>query len=159
MNISLRPITAANWRAAHKLTKSLSPEQQTFVAPNTYSILEAMYEPDVLFPLAIYDGETMVGFAMYGFEGEPLRWWIVRFMIGAEYQGKGYGRAAMLALIELLKQQPNCDAIYLSFVPANETARKLYASLGFEDTGEVEDDEIIYRLPVTRAPDAPQEQP
>ena len=36
--------------------------------------------------------------------------------------------------------------IFTSYDPENSVAAQLYASLGFEDTGRIEDDEIVVRL-------------
>jgi diamine N-acetyltransferase len=73
---------------------------------------------------------------------------IIRLMIAADQQGKGYGRAAMQAVIRRLKDQPECGAIYTSIVPENTIALQLYRSLGFEPTGEIFDGEIVLRLEV-----------
>jgi diamine N-acetyltransferase len=87
---------------------------------------------------------------MYGYDPDsnPRQYWIVRLMVSQNHQGRGYGRAIMQQVIEELKQEPDCDAIHISFVPENEGARALYASLGFVDTGRVEDGETVYKLVV-----------
>jgi RimJ/RimL family protein N-acetyltransferase len=41
--------------------------------------------------------------------------------------------------------EPDCPNVALSYVPENKAARALYASLGFVETGELEDDEIVAR--------------
>jgi diamine N-acetyltransferase len=67
-------------------------------------------------------------------------------MIAADHQGKGYGRAAMLLAIQLIRGQPGCSSISLSFEPENSNAERLYSSLGFKPTGEILEGEIVYRL-------------
>lgn len=148
MQLRLEPITSENWRKVIKL--NVDESQRGFVAPNYYSIIEAMFEPDNLFARAAYDGEDLIGFVMYGFDAEakPPRYWIVRLMVDSNHQRKGYGRAIMQQTIDILRQKPDCDAIYISFVPENESARALYTSLGFEDTGTIEDGEVVYKLPL-----------
>jgi diamine N-acetyltransferase len=90
----------------------------------------------------------MVGFLMYrpADFGLGKVWAIYRLMVGKDYQGKGYGRAGMVCLLEYLRAIPGYNAVLISFVPDNDAAQKLYASLGFEDTGEIEDGEMVYRL-------------
>ena len=66
-------------------------------------------------------------------------------MIAREHQGKGYGRAAMEAVIAMMAERVGCEEIVTSFNPANAAAT-LYASLGFQPTGEIEDDEPLLRL-------------
>jgi diamine N-acetyltransferase len=147
MTVMLRDITADNWRACARL--KVADDQQGFVASNAYSLAQSKYEPELI-PLGIYDDETMVGFLMYRDEDFGLGkvWAVYRLMVAHEHQGKGYGRAGMELLINRLKAVPGYSAILISFVPDNDAARRLYASLGFEDTGEVDDGEIVYRLPL-----------
>jgi diamine N-acetyltransferase len=140
--IALRPVTAENFPGCLRL--KVAPEQERFVAPNVYSIAQAYVAPDMT-PLAIYEGDDVVGFAMYGHDAPTDRWWIVRIMIGAEHQGKGLGRAALQALVALLSARHECNAVYLGYVPGNGIAERLYARLGFVPTGEIEDGEIVAR--------------
>lgn len=151
MTIRLEPITKDNWRKAYKL--QVTEEQKQFVGPNPYSIIESLFEADHLFSAAAYDDDQMVGFAMYGFEDtpSPRRYWINRLMVDSNHQKKGYGRAIIQQLIDNLKQQPGCDAIYISFVPENTVARNLYISMGFEDTGTMDDNETVFRLPLEKS--------
>jgi diamine N-acetyltransferase len=148
MQVRLEPITTDNWRKAVRL--ELAEEQRRFVAPNAWSIIAALFDPDTLFSRAAYDGDEMIGFVMYGYDHEeqPRRYWIIRMMVDLKHQRKGYGRAIMQQTIDILKQQPDCDAVYISFVPENETARTLYASMGFEDTGTIEEGEVVFKLPL-----------
>ncbi len=141
--ITLQPLTKENWEAAIKL--HVRKDQRKFVSSNVYSIAEAHYYPE-LTPMGIYAGETMVGFLMYGLEPEKNRWWLVRLMIDEHHQGKGYGRAAVRQVIQMMRQNPGCDRIYLSYEPENITAEMLYKSFGFRATGEIEDGEKVVVL-------------
>jgi diamine N-acetyltransferase len=98
-------------------------------------------------PQAIYarvgtgTDETLVGFAMYGYypNGAPplgLRHWIFRLMVAHEYQGRGYGTAALRAIIALLEADPACDDVLIGYEPDNAVARALYARLGFVEQGQ-----------------------
>ena len=143
--IHLKPITVDNWEAAVALR--VRPDQETFVASNLRSIAESQFvfgREDGLAlkptPLAIYDDAVMVGFAMYLTEQQHGEFFIInRIMIAADQQGHGYGRAAMQQLLARIEAEagPNASQIMLSYEPENETARKLYASLGFVETGDV----------------------
>jgi diamine N-acetyltransferase len=148
MTITLRPITKENWRYVYQLMTTLSAEQQGFLVPNGYSMLEALYEPDTFSARAVYLDETPVGFLMTGYDVENQRHWVVRLMVGGEHQRKGYGRAAMQIAIDEFKAMPNCDAVFISVEPNNHAARALYASLGFLDTGRIVDENCIYHLPL-----------
>ena len=143
MKVALRAIDRHNWRECVKL--STAPGQEKFVAPNIYSLAQAKAQPEMV-PLAIYHEEEMVGFAMHGLDPDDGQQWIVRLMIDRAQQGKGYGRAAMLELIDRIKRESACPAIMLSCEPDNEVALRLYSGLGFEQTGEVLEGENVMRL-------------
>lgn len=147
MDVTLREITMENFRECIGL--SIAEEQKGFVATNVYSLAEAKAD-GVSNPLAIYAGEQMVGFIMYDFERKENRGYITRLMVDYRFQGNGYGRAAIIQVIDRLKAIPACREIYTSFVPANTVAARLYASLGFEITGETTEDgtETVARLKV-----------
>jgi diamine N-acetyltransferase len=116
--------------------------QKTFVASNVISIAQA-YVESTWVPWAIYADDTMVGFVMYGREVETGFDWIIRLMIDARYQGRGYGRATMVQVLERLKQAPDSKGIKISYEPENHTAEQLYAQLGFRPTGAIEEGEIV----------------
>lgn len=143
--ITLRPITSANLWEICRL--KVADEQAGFVASNAGSIAQAYVEPSFR-PLAVYAGEEPVGFTMYGREESTGRWWLVRLMIDHLYQGQGYGRSAMNALLPLMIEQAGMDEIYTSYMPGNDNAAALYRSLGFVDTGVMDDDEHVMRLNV-----------
>ncbi len=143
MHAELKPIDQRNFAACVSL--SVAPDQVDFVASNLHSLAEAYAFP-AFEPRAVYVDGTMVGFLMYGFGDQSQKWWIIRLMIDHTQQGQGYGRAAMRAAIELLRQQPNCDEIMISYDPRNEAARRLYASVGFQETGDMIQDEVLARL-------------
>jgi diamine N-acetyltransferase len=90
--------------------------------------------------------EVMVGLPAFGKHPEDGTIWIVRHMIGAEHQRKGYGSAGLSALLDHMKAKYECDAIFLDVGPENEAAIKLYESAGFVDTEEIQGKSKAYRL-------------
>jgi diamine N-acetyltransferase len=148
--VRLVPVDAGNFRVCVKLT--LEGEQANYVAPNVYSIAQARVEP-WWEPYAIYAGDEMVGFAMFGREEPSGQYWVMRLMIAQAHQRRGYGRRAMHRIIELLEAREGCEEIWISFVPDNVEARNLYESLGFLVTDVPDPDgEIVLRR--TRRPKA-----
>lgn len=145
MNITLREINRDNWRDCVRL--KVSPDQERFVASNAVSLAQSKYEEECI-PLAVYDENVMVGFVMYRPEDYLIGkiWFIERIMIGEAFQGKGYGRATMELLLSNLRSDKAYKAILISFVPDNIAARQLYTSVGFEDTGEIEYGEVVFRF-------------
>jgi hypothetical protein len=61
MHVPLQPVSRENWRACARL--ELQPDQARFVAPNVYSLAQALTEPEDC-PLVIYAGDTVVGFRL-----------------------------------------------------------------------------------------------
>ncbi len=144
--VSLRRIDAYNFGKILRL--EVAPEQENFVTSNAYSLSQAYVMPECR-PVAIYNGMTPVGFAMYALDEEDGEYWIYRLMIDKNQQKKGFGRAAMLLLIEKIRQEaPDRGVIYISFEPENEGARRLYTSLGFVPDNRMVDGELVYRFNV-----------
>jgi diamine N-acetyltransferase len=70
-------------------------------------------------------------------------------MIDAAHQGKGYGRAGVAETIKMiLTRYRRCRAVQLTCFRANTNAAALYKSMGFEPTGEVDNEfgEPNYKL-------------
>jgi diamine N-acetyltransferase len=143
--IELRKITMENFRECINL--SVAEHQKGFVASNMYSLAEAKAD-GVSNPLAIYTGEEMVGFIMYCFDPKAGTGYIDRLMVAADHQGRGYGRAAMVEVIDRLQHTPGCCRIRTSFEPTNIVAESLYESLGFRKTGEIDEGEVVTILEV-----------
>jgi diamine N-acetyltransferase len=83
---------------------------------------------------------------MYGLYRDEGKYWILRVMVDRRFQGKGYGHAAMELLLDRLRAISGCDEVAISYEPENDVARRLYASFGFRETGEVVEGETVARL-------------
>jgi diamine N-acetyltransferase len=141
--VTLREITRDNVHVVLKL--EVDDDQKRFVASNAYSIAEACFSKTAWFR-AIYAGETPVGFVMLALDREDPEYSLWRFMIDKAHQGHGYGSQAMGRIIEFVRQQPGAEELTLSYVPGQGCPAPFYAKLGFEETGEWDDDERIMRL-------------
>jgi diamine N-acetyltransferase len=142
MTLRLEPITRENWYECSKL--QVGPEQREFVSSNLLCIAEAQFYPG-WGAYAVYNGDQMVGFTMYEDDEEQDEWWISALMIAAEHQGKGYGKAVVQALLELLRQK-GCREIWVGYAKDNKVAKCLYARLGFTEAGLDEEGDMIARL-------------
>lgn len=152
MTIQLKPVTRDNWLKA--LDLQVKEEQKSFVPTAAVSLAKVHIKPDgdgvEYLPFAIYHGDDMVGFIMHAFEEETRdMYWINGFLIDAGCQGKGYGKAALLQMIDYITNRfSQCQEVRLTVHPHNVAALQLYRRLGFAETGEVYDGELVMRLPV-----------
>ena len=134
--------------------------QYPFVADNVESLADAYVaitsDEAWAYPFAIYDNDTLVGFLMLGYNEAALEgpdaplslrnnYSLWRLMIDKRYQKQGFGREAVSLALEFVRSWPRgkAEACVTSYNPENEVAKKLYASFGFVENGEMDDDEII----------------
>ncbi|GAA0135446.1 GNAT family N-acetyltransferase [Paenibacillus sp. YSY-4.3] len=147
MVIVLKPVSIDNWYECTQL--KVKPEQlNVFPAPVVYWIAESKYVDD--FELrAIYSEELLVGFLVFCTNPDKdSNYWIPAVMIDEKHQGKGYGKAAMETLIQLMSIS-NCTGIMIGHRPDNQVAGNLYESLGFIKVSEdVIDGEIVRLLQI-----------
>lgn len=141
MIVDLGPVTAHNWRELASL--EVHPGQADFVADVTYYLCLCAYG-DVWHPLAIIVDGQVVGFCMWAVDDDHSRW-IGGVVVDAARQRQGIGRASVTALRDRLAAEPGTPNVALSYSPDNTAARALYRALGFVETGERVDDEIVAR--------------
>lgn len=138
MNLYFKPITSENRTQIEKL--QILPEQNGFVE-SVHDCLDEASKRECWRPVGIYDGDTLVGFAMYGFFWQyyPFgRVWLDRLLIDYRYQKMGYGRAALSGLLERLHREYRRKKVYLSVVDGNNNAIHLYQEMGFRFNGELD---------------------
>lgn len=145
--VSLREITAETVREICAL--KVAPDQEEFVAPNAVSIAEAHFTPIAWFR-AIYADETPVGFVMLADDSENHEYFLWRLMIADGQQGHGYGRQAIALLVDYVRARPGATELLVSYHPGEGSPRDFYRKLGFEETGRIEDGEVVLRLPLEK---------
>jgi diamine N-acetyltransferase len=147
----IRPVTKDNWKQLIRL--KVREDQTGFVASNLYSIAEAQFGFDDdegshwdTCVYGIYDDNSKpVGFLMcgYNFLASRLQAFIFRLMVDESYQSMGYGRFGMNWMLKQFKKDDRIKGVGISYEPENEVGRKLYASLGFVETGEMLGEEVL----------------
>ena len=132
--INFRAITEENFDVIIRMKR---PADEHFVAGNAYSLAQAWLYRDAgdVFPFAIYDDDTPVGFMMLDEDVDERCLIIWRFMFPPEHQYKGYGTAALREIICLAKESGKYDCMLLDYVPDNKVAEHVYTKLGFKPTG------------------------
>lgn len=114
LEVTLREVTKETVRAICDL--KVSSAQENYVASNAISIAEAYFTKEAWFR-AIYAGDTPVGFVMLYDDPNKGEYYLWRYMIDTRYQGQGYGKKALEALINHVRSRPNATELFLSYVP------------------------------------------
>ena len=146
--VSLREITGDTVVEICNLSDTLLPYQKKMVAPNAKSIAQAHFSDKAWFR-AIYADDTPVGFIMLYDDSEKQEYFLWRLMIAGPYQKMGYGRRAIELLLDYVRTRPGAQALLTSYVPIEGGPEMFYKSMGFVDTGEVDDGEVVTRLQLT----------
>ncbi|MGL4820896.1 MAG: GNAT family N-acetyltransferase [Bacilli bacterium] len=136
--LKIVPVEQKNREAVLHL--SVHSNQANWIETPEQCLKEAE-ENAVWHPVALYEADELVGFAMYGRfaeEGPSGRLWMDRLLIDQAYQGKGYGRQALNQLIRHLFNVYEDETIYLSIYPENTVGIRMYESFGFAFNGELD---------------------
>lgn len=143
IKVELLPVTGIIRSQVEAL--ELASSQTNLVASNKDSLLEADEDANAR-PRAIFVAGTLVGFLMYDATSEVRIAQLYRFMIDKSFQGRGYGKAALQAVLAEIRMLNHVDQISICYEPENLAARQLYAKAGFVEEGLDEDGEMIAHL-------------
>jgi diamine N-acetyltransferase len=144
-SIHFERITSKNVLEVCALSETLSLDQQQAVADNALSIAQGLCSENAWLR-AVYADDQLVGFIMLhigsdwadGIDCPGVFLW--RFMIGGPFQGKGYGREAMLFLIRQLRSL-GIPELHTSYHLGEASPEGFYKGLGFVPTGDHYGDE------------------
>lgn len=128
--MEFREINKSNYMECILL--KVKKEQETFVADNARSLLESIYEEGI-YVRGIYHNDTMIGFVLFDYDTSIPGWSMSRFMIGEQYQNRGYGKKAVIEFIKYFKETIKADKLYISVELDNKVAYNMYKSLGFKE--------------------------
>jgi diamine N-acetyltransferase len=148
--VTLREITDENRAAVAALR--VAPGQEQFVASVEKSFADAAETPEGNpWYRAIYAGDEPVGFVMLSWNVTPqpgIRgpWFLWRLLIDERYQGRGYGRAALRLIVEVIRAE-GATELLSSYHPGDGEPWPFYEKFGFVPTGEIDEDgENVIRL-------------
>ncbi len=130
-------ITLVPWRTREQevLAIEVTDAQRPFINGTVADFLADDDDHPTFNAFAICDGPTVVGLVSYGQEvdHEAWKWWIPLLAIDHRQQGRGFGTAAMFAVIQRIRDQaPDARALGLGCKPDNSVGLALYRGLGFE---------------------------
>ena len=140
--MNLTDIAPDNWR----LELAVSEAQRAFVSDRTRLLARAYaYRAQRSRAFLLCEDGLPVGMGLYYDLPELQCYDLSQMFIDERYQGKGYGRAAVRAILEALKADGRYDRVILCYIEGNEAAKRLYEQFGFAETGR-DEDEIIMEL-------------
>ncbi|MCR5383774.1 MAG: GNAT family N-acetyltransferase [Saccharofermentans sp.] len=134
--IIFREITREN--IDEVLALNVDDNQKSYVSTNAESLAQAYVYSDTAYPFAVYDDDIIVGFIMMGYYEAKEYYTLWKLMIDKRYQNRGYGKEALKLGIRFLRERFEVSEIYTGVVPENTTAKNLYKSVGFKETGLIE---------------------
>lgn len=146
--LTLEPIHGGNWRTP----LSVREDQQHYVASPAVLLARA-YGLRECHSCALYialEGEP-IGMVLYHDCPEENSYVLSQFFIDQRYQGQGYGYRAMQLVLEEMRRDGRFPQVDLCYCEGDEPARRLYEKCGFVPTGEVDEGEVIMRLPLAIA--------
>ena len=142
MAVTLKCITEDNFLDAFHL--KLRKDQEEFVSHPIRSLAQAYVYRNQCQPFGIYQDEEMVGYVMVIYDYDVPEYDIWHMMIDGARQGKGYGKEALKRVLEYIATKPfgESNRVVLTCNQQNIPGLRLYRSLGFQETGNVDEDEI-----------------
>ena len=142
--VGLRKVAEENFEELIRL--SVAENQASFVASNVYSLAQAYVYHKTLFPFAVYADDNLIGFIMMGYYEKENQCTLCRFMIDKKYQGKGYGKSALKLAVNYMIYNFGIKELGTETHCKNFVAQSLYKSIGFQETGEIDGEQIGMKL-------------
>ena len=154
--VQLRDISTEADRAAALAVRS-APGQEHFVASVEQSFADSIEHAEACPRYwTVNDGDAVVGFMMIsdGIPAETLAgdptligpYFLWRLLIDAGHQRRGYGTAALDALVAYVRRRPGGQALITSASQGEGSPQPFYERYGFVATGRVVEGEVVLRL-------------
>jgi RimJ/RimL family protein N-acetyltransferase len=100
----------------------------------------------------VWDPDRRLAVGRAGFHGPPDAHGMVEvgYAVLPEHRRRGYARAALAALLDRARREPDVRVVRLSIAPDNEASQRVALPLGFREVGEQVDPEdgleVVYEL-------------
>ncbi len=140
--VVLKKIDESNFIDCFNL--KLAKEQEKYVSNPIRSLAQAYVYYSQCVPFGIYAEDKMVGYVMVIYDYDEKVYNIWHMMIDKDFQGNGYGKAAMQEVLRYISSKPfgPSQTVLITCNPENKIAYNLYQQIGFSETGRSDDDEL-----------------
>ena len=137
--LKLISVTEENWTEIASL--SVKDCQKGFVAPAIGILARGYVYRDCRARIWAFDADgVIVGMALVReFTDDPPGYDLQQFMVGRQYQNRGYGTEALRLILEELRKEGRWGQVELCVKKADTEAIRLYEKLGFTDSGYVDE--------------------
>ncbi len=137
--IHLSPITEENFLRVMHL--SVAEDQKGFLSDPVGILARGyVYRDHNARVWAICHHDREIGLALVrDMTEEPACYELQQFMIDAQYQGHGYGYAALKIILSLLQEEGRFSSVEVCVNCAAVQALRVYQKAGFVDTGYVDE--------------------
>lgn len=139
-----------DWRTVNQLIAlTVGPGQDDLVGPNVKTLAQAAYYPGS-FVWGLWDDQTPVGLMAVMKSNEtaelmpqdiPNAVYLWRLLIGSDFQGHGYGKAAIVECIAQTREW-GLQNLFVTVVDSPDSNIAFYEKLGFQRTGRIIKEEI-----------------
>lgn len=144
--LTLKRVDESNFIDCFNL--KLKEGQEKFVSHPVRSLAQAYVYYNQCTPFAVFKENTIVGYVMVIYDYDEENYNIWHMMIDEKYQNKGYGTQAINLCLDYIKTKPfgTSNEVVLTCNEENSQGIYIYEKVGFKDSGERDDDEIIMKL-------------
>ena len=138
--VKLTDVTEDNWMDVASL--SVKDSQKQYLAPAIGILARGYVYRNCNGRIFVIENDsTVVGIALVReFTDEPLGYDLQQFMIDQQYQGKGYGSAALELILDELRKEKHYDHVEVCVKKEDAEAIRLYEKHGFIDSGYIDED-------------------
>jgi len=161
--VQLRDIvTEADREAVLQLRRA--PGQERFLGSMASHFEDAEAEPRAKPRMwSVHDGDQLVGFVMISDHiedrGDDLvgPYYLWRLLIDEAFQGRGYGAAAIDAVVDYVRTRPDAEILWTSCGKGDDGPLGFYLRYGFVQAGDVQwdDDDPEHLLRLDLSPESP----
>ncbi len=113
----------------------VKPAQRRFTTNLVLSWLQSRHPAVTAYSIHLSD--DLIGYVMLVHASNPTQWIIERLTIDRDHQGQGHGYAVADRLVDMVYEFESSEIVIARYHPDNDTARRLFQRLKFEEQDEL----------------------
>lgn len=117
----------------------LPEQEEQLCTKETIREVFARDDKDECLAFDIYEGDDLVGFAMFEKFPPEEGWFLWNYAIDIKHQNKGLGTKALKQLLEYLRDTYGIRRFVTTYIWGNEQAKRMYEKVGFVEMDVVDE--------------------